>query len=59
MSIWNEKGEAYMNRDGSIISLEQARSEGKIVDEPFRKDGSAYLKGKYIYASEEDARRDS
>ena len=57
-NIWNENGEAYMTRDGRIISLNQARSQGKIVDLPFEKDGTGYLRNGKIYASKEDADND-
>ena len=40
--IWNEKGEAYQI-GGRIISIEQARSEGRLVDRPFERDGTGYL----------------
>ena len=46
--IWNEKGEAYQI-GGRIISIEQARNEGRAVDHPFGRDGTGYLRDGVIY----------
>ena len=46
--IWNEKGEAYQI-GGRIISIEQARNEGRAVDRPFERDGTGYMHNGYIY----------
>mgnify|MGYP006950032669 FL=1 len=46
--IWNEKGEAYQI-GGRIISIKQARSEGRLVNHPFGRDGTGYLRDGVIY----------
>jgi len=50
---WNEKGEAYLTRDGRIISLDQARQEGHETRRPFD-DGFAELRGGVLYPSERE-----